>query len=249
MSGGGGSTNTVEKADPWEPSQPYLKEGMEGARQGILYNPGSTVVPFSPESQYGMAMAGNRALQGSPLIGAAQQTAMDTMLGNYMQGPGWDKMTDSVVSAVRPGIDSMFEMGGRTGSNAHAEALGRGVGRGLAPLIDAERNRMMGTMGMAPSLAQADYMDPQMLQQIGAMREGKALQYAQEPYDRLSRYFGLVAPAAGMGGTAVQSGGSGYSPLMGGMGGAASGAALGSMFGPWGTAIGAIGGGLMGAMG
>jgi hypothetical protein len=35
--------------------------------------------------------------------------------------------------------------------------------------------------------------------------------------------------------------------LAGGLGGAASGAAMGSMFGPWGTAIGAVGGGLLGA--
>ena len=249
MSGGGGSNTTVEKADPWEAQQPYLKAGFQGAQEGVLNQPGATVVPFSPETQYGLSQQGNRALQGSPLLGAANQQAMATMGGDYMSGgPGFDAFADSAWSAVRPQVDSAFEAGGRYGSNLHAESLGRGFGRAMAPLYDAERGRQMAATFGAPGLAMADYQDPAMLQQVGAAREGKGQQYADETTNRLQNYMGLVG-GMNYGGTRTTSGGAGTSPLLGGMGGAMSGASLGSMFGPWGAGIGAVGGGLLGAFG
>lgn len=246
MSGGGGTNTQVQNADPWSGQQPYLKEGFAGAQQGILSQPG--VVPFSPETQYGLTMQGNRALQGSALLPAANQQIQDTLSGNYMSGgQGFNDFADAAWSAVRPNVDSTFATGGRYGSALHGEALGRGFGRAMAPLYDSERQRQMSAAGMSPGLAMADYQDPAMLQAVGAAREGKAQQYADESYNRLARYMGLIS--GNYGGTSTTTGGAGQSPLMGAAGGALTGASVGSAFGPWGAGIGAIGGGLLGAMG
>ncbi len=92
-------------------------------------------------------------------------------------------------------------------------------------------------------MAMADYQDMGMLGQVGAQREAKAQQYADEPANRLSQYMGLVG-GGGYGGTTTTSGGSGYSPLLGGLGGGllgtniASGLGLGS---PWNYGLGGVG--------
>lgn len=247
MSGGGGDTQ-VQTSDPWSGQQPYLTQGFEGAQQGVLNNPGQGVVPFSPESEYAMQGISNRALQGNPLIGMGQQQMADTLGGNYMQGgQGFDAFADSAWNSVRPGMDSMFAGAGRYGSNAHSEALGKGFGRAMAPMYDSERNRQMQAGLAAPGMAGADYQDYGQLANVGAAREGKALQYSDEPYNRLSRYMGLIG--GGYGGTQTTTG-QGSNPLMGALGGAGAGAATGTMIMPgWGTAIGAGVGGLMGAFG
>ncbi|HKX56978.1 MAG TPA: hypothetical protein VJN01_12785, partial [Xanthomonadales bacterium] len=72
----------------------------------------------------------------------------------------------------------------------------------------------------------------------------------QLPYSMLSDYMSLLAGAPGGTTASTMYGGQQTSnPLMGALGGASSGAAVGSMFGPWGTGIGAIGGGLLGLFG
>lgn len=238
MSGGGSGGGTqVTNTDPWSGQQPYLSQGFEGAQQGVLQQPGGTNVPFSPETQYGLSQQANRALQGSPLLGAANQQSMDTMAGNYMSGgQGFNDFADSAWNAVRPQVDSGFASGGRYGSGAHSEALGKGFGRAMAPLYNAERGRQMGAMQGAPGLAMADYTDPTMLQGVGAAREQQAQRFADEPTRRLQNYMGLIG-GSGYGGTTTQSGGTGSSPLLGAAGGAMSGYSMTGS--PWGAAAGA----------
>ncbi len=248
-SGGGGTNTTVQNADPWKGQQPYLEKGFAGAEQGILNQPGQGDVPLSPETQYSLYHTGNRALQGSPLLGQAQGQASSTLAGDYMSGgPGYESYLDSVVSSVRPQVDSMFARGGRSGSPGHQEALGRGIGRGMAPLYDSERGRQMQAMAGAPGLAQADYADMSMLGNVGAAREGQQRTINDEAYNRLSRYMGLVG-GMGYGGTTTTSGGAGSSPLLGAMGGGMMGASMGSQIYPdsnWGAGLGGLAGGLAG---
>ena len=83
---GGGSTTTVQKADPWSGQQPYLKEIFQEA-QGLYqsggmapaYYPGQTVAPESAWTQQARAMQAQRALEGSASVQNAQQ-AMDATL-------------------------------------------------------------------------------------------------------------------------------------------------------------------------
>jgi hypothetical protein len=162
---------------------------------------------------------------------------MGTMAGDYMAGgPGFNAFSDAAWNAVRPQVDSGFAQGGRYGSSAHQEALGKGFGRAMAPLYNAERDRQVGAMQGAPGLAMADYTDPTMLQAVGAAREQQAQRYADEPTRRLQNYMSLIG-GSGYGGTTTTTGGAGSSPLLGAAGGAMSG--YGMTGSPWGAAGGA----------
>ena len=195
-SGGGGTQTTQTSTAPWEAQQPSLKMGFQGAQELLgtprEFFPGSTVVPFAPESTAAMGAQATRAMQGSPLLGQAQGYTSDVLGGQYLDpagNPFLAGVSDSVLSAIRPGVDSMFAGGGRAGSPAHAEALGRGVSRGMAPYLfgeyGRERGAMEGAAARAPGLAQEDYGDISKLAQVGAMREGKA---GEELQDMLSRW-------------------------------------------------------------
>ncbi|KKM78963.1 hypothetical protein LCGC14_1354620, partial [marine sediment metagenome] len=213
MSGGDrGSTTTTQ--DPWWAQQAPLRRGFQAAGEFLdrprEYFPESTVIPFSPETTAAMGAQSNRAMQGNPLLGQAQGYTSDVMGGKYLDpqnNPFLAGVSDAVTSQVRPGVDSMFAGSGRAGSPAHAEALGRGVSRGMAPYLFNEYGRERGMQesaaSRAPGLAREDYFDIGRLANVGAKREGKAQeelqdsmsrwQFAQnEPGNRLSNYMNLI---------------------------------------------------------
>ena len=113
-----------------------------------------------------------------------------------------------MLSEVQPRVASTFARAGRTGgSPLHAEALGRGVSRGMAPYLFGEYGRergiMEGAAARAPGLAREDYYDPAKLGQVGAARESKAEEGLaeeiarfnfgqQEPTNRLAQYMNLI---------------------------------------------------------
>lgn len=87
--GGGGTNTTVQKSDPWEGQQPYLKTGFSEAeklynRTGPTYFQGDTFVPFSPETNVALQMQTNRALNGSPVQDAATDELTRTLQGDYL---------------------------------------------------------------------------------------------------------------------------------------------------------------------
>lgn len=207
----GGSTKQTVDNRPWETQRHYLSRGFRGAEAGIFdrplqFYPGSTVAPFSRASRKGLNATMGRAMMGNPLNPMSQQQAMSTMAGDYMTGPGMDRLQDYVVSGVKPQIESQFATSGRSGSALANEALGRGVSRGMSPFLDAERNRMMQATSMAPGLANQDYYDINQLLGAGGMYDDKYQQrldenvrrwdFAQnEPYTRMQRYMQLIGGA------------------------------------------------------
>jgi len=224
--GGPSPTTSKTSNEPWAGAQPYLKTGYAAAQQNILNNPtqffpGSTVVPFSPETQAGLGATANRAYQGSPVLGAAQDYTTQ-LLTDPTQSPVYD----AVLSSVKPNTDAAFAGAGRNATSpGYAEALGRGISRGVAPYMESAASR-------APALAQADYYDINQLLGVGQARESKAGQYLsdqmarydyaqQEPANRTQSYVaalgGLPIP---MNSTTRQSGGA-PDPLTFGLGTAA----------------------------
>lgn len=197
--------------DPWSGVQPHLLELFREGEANVLdrpleFFPDSTAVPFSPETELSLAAQTGRALTGNPLNQMSQQQVGNTLAGNYFaQGAGFDAAKDAVVSSVMPGVDSQFGGGGRFGGPLQAEALGRGVSRGLAPFLDAERGRMMEASAMAPQLAREDYFDIGQLGDVGLQREdlfGRTLQdqvdrwnfEQQEPFERISNFSSILQP-------------------------------------------------------
>ena len=89
------------------------------------YFPGSTVVPFAPQTETALQGVEQRATAGSPLTAAGQQGILETASGEYLgENPALQGAIDAASrgmvrnqEAVAPGIDSQFSRAGRYGSN------------------------------------------------------------------------------------------------------------------------------------
>ena len=210
MSTGSGKSNTIETRTNTGPpafQQPFLQRGFEEARSNILdrptsFFPGSTVVPFSPESETSLNLATTRALSGSPLQQAGLGHAQNVIQGDFTgQGnPAFQGMVDRAVQPLTrqyedvalPGVRGAFSAAGRGGSNiASGTAVGnvtddylRSVGDVSAqlayPTYERERAAQDQFAGQAPGLAQADYSDIGNLAGVGAARESLAGAQAAE---------------------------------------------------------------------
>ena len=229
--GGGGTQTTVQDTGPWSAQKPYLETGFRQAGENVLnrplsYFPGSTVVPFAPETTLAMGAQTNRAIGGSPILGAAQDYTQQ-----LLTDPGSSPVFDAIMSSVKPQVSSAFGQAGRTGTSPLAmEAVGRGVSRGMAPFMES-------AAGRAPGLAREDYYDIDRLRAVGGAREGKAeeslqdsisrFNFAQaEPTNRIAQYMGLIQGNYGGTSTATQTARSQTNPLLSGMGTAVSLASL-----------------------
>lgn len=87
MSGGGGSNTTVEKADPWEGVQPFLRQGYSDAGQlyggtAPQYYPGNTVATMGPIQEAGNASAVDFAATGAPSLYNMGFGALQDILGH-----------------------------------------------------------------------------------------------------------------------------------------------------------------------
>ena len=125
--------------------------------------------------------------------------------------------------------------------------------RALMPYYDAERARMGQAAQGLPMMQQ---LQNQQQLQGGQLQEGYAQQPIDEamarfeheqqlPYTRLGAYANLMGPMTGV---PYQTQPAEGSDLSGALGTAMAGAELGSTWGPWGTAIGGLLGGLGGLL-
>lgn len=194
---GGGTTQVVQSnQQPWAAQQPFLTFGFDEAKRlyqngPYQFYPNSTVVPFSGQTSDALAGIEGRARAGSPNIGAAQGELGKTLGGEYLSAgnPNFGAMMGRIASEITPQIDAKFAGSGRYGSGAHSAALSSALSDTAGQLAfqnyDAERGRMFNAMGLAPGLAQADYMDLSQLANVGAVREGKA---GEELSDQIQRF-------------------------------------------------------------
>lgn len=116
----------------------------------------------------------------------------------------------------------------------------------LGSILEGERGRQLQAAGMAPQQA---LLGPELMQQIGARRQQQAERQLTEPLQRqqmlLQQAQAAGNPFAFLG--QEQAGQAEGDEATGALGGAAAGAEIGSQIWPgWGTAIGAVGGGLLG---
>jgi hypothetical protein len=165
MSTGGGTTttSTTQQSAPWAPAQPYLSDLLSQAQQTYNNSQGQTAYPdtvagFSPQSLQAMNATAQRAMTGSPLLGAADQSV------NRLLNPGAAPGTAALQSLARgyydPGnaaaesfanpnninpylgaefsaasqpvtdaVNAQFGLAGRTGSGANQQELTRNLGQ------------------------------------------------------------------------------------------------------------------------
>lgn len=190
--------------------QPYLSYGLQQAQQqyqagGPQYYPGQTFVAPSTTTQTGLQALEARAQAGNPLLGGAQSALGQTISGGFLGGnpffqgafaPAAQAATQQFQSTLGD-IASRSSLAGRYGSGAmgnlqdrasgqFAQALANTAGNLAYQNYEAERARQQQAIGMAPSMAQADYQDIQNLLQAGQIREGYTGQQLQADINRFN---------------------------------------------------------------
>lgn len=130
MSSGGGTTQTSGEVNPWEPTTPYLENILQQAENiyqsdvGTQYFPGSTVVPFTPQSQQALNLAEAQSFN--------------------LMGPSniYGTATDAYTQAATGGMGTSYggpNLGLGIGSGYGGPNLGLGIGNvygGLTPQAD-----------------------------------------------------------------------------------------------------------------
>lgn len=177
-SSGGSSTTTVQKADPWQGQQPYLKDVFSQAKEfydsGVLspdYYPGQTMADQSPWTAQALEMQAQRALSGSASVQGAQE-AMDgivsgqglsgnaglSVLGNIAQGdPNAGNAglaaLEAMSSAQNPWMDQLYQDASREALSALDGSFSRagryGSGAHAAAQADAATDLAASMYGAA----------------------------------------------------------------------------------------------------
>ena len=202
-------------------AQEFLRPGLESAQRDILerpqrFFPGTTVAPFSPETETALAARTGRALAGSPLDIAGRGQIEQTLAGDFLQGgnPAYDALvnrslrpvTEQFENVVLPRIRGSFSQAGRGGSNiatqraidaasqGYLDTVGDVSAQLAAPTYEAERARQMSAAQLAPGFAADDYADIAQLADVGARREDLLRRQLEEQALRFQ--FGQREPAA-----------------------------------------------------
>jgi len=221
--GGGGDQTVKQNADPWSGVAPnlldlYGRAYTQSFQQMPAY-PGAQVAPFTPEQELAQKMTAARAVQGNPLLPAAQAQTMYTMGGGYLDpssNPAQMENLKTMSGAYltpdsNPALNFYAQRGleqavptwntgainaGRYGSGdwssglAHTESdLMQSIYGGA---YEGERNRMM----QAGQMFDTSYGNER-----GRMMQAQALapQLALADYEDMSRLAAVGAERQGMG--------------------------------------------------
>jgi hypothetical protein len=281
MAGGGGGTNTVTRTELDPTMRPYVQYGLSEAQRLYQtpnvpqYYPGQTFIGPSAQTTAALEAAQTRAMQGSPLVPAAQQQLQQTISGQFLGAnpyleaalqPAFGAAQRQYESATNQAL-SNFSRAGRYGSGAmqgaltnvggeFARALTGTAGQlGYANYAD-ERARQMAATQLAPAMAAQDYADIQRLANVGQQTEAYQEMALQDAINRFN--FAQQAPYARLqsflsGAYGAPSGMQQVTPVYRNpIGSALGGALAGSQFGPMlgaSSGMGALAGGALGLLG
>jgi len=224
-SGGGGTSQTKSELDPTV--KPFVQYGLEQAKQLYQsgtpqYYAGQTYVGPSAQTQAALQATQQRALQGNPLLPAAQQQQQNVISGQYLQNnPYFNQALAGAAQGATQNYNdaiaqaqSSLSKAGRFGSNVGADIQNRAATTLANTLANKygelsyqnfanERAMQNQAAQYAPTLAQADYADISQLANVGKTAEDyqkTALQadidrfnFQQNlPYQKLSSYLGAA---------------------------------------------------------
>lgn len=201
-------------SSPWAPTHSYLKGILADADEIYQGNPNPEFFPGQTFAQSGattdavqqmIAQASNP--DGTP-VGNINNVLNRTM------SPDLAGMGDAVRAEVMPAVNSTFQGAGRSGSGLHAEAMAKGVARGLAPHALQANQQSLNAAQMAPGLS---FAAPNQLYQAGILDEGIQQRQIDEdiarydhsinaPWQQLGNFANIVQGQAGLGGTSTTTG-------------------------------------------
>ena len=168
-------------------AQGYLDRAQQVADSPYQAFTGQRTADFTPWQTQGLQAQAQRGMEGSPVMGAANQQLMNTINGGfvgsnpYLDGQIGQAQGDLVKSwntVAKPQWDQAMSRSGSFGNsgvmaaNANAQGqLQQNLGRISTDMRGAayntERGYQNAAMGMAPTFAQQDYNDINQLQQAG----------------------------------------------------------------------------------
>lgn len=243
--GGGGGAQTVNtQVQPPSYAMPFLEFGLEQAKeqfQGDMpnYYPESTVVGFAPDTELGLTMMRDRALDPNSMTAQTQSVVEQNLMGT-------NPLMSAAFAPVVNEVQSQFAKAGRYGSGANQQAL-------AAALAPAALQAQQAAIQQAPTVQN---LDLQQLGQVGAAREAQAQAELADQVNRfnfeqnkdmnkLQQYMSLVGGGT-IGNNTIQ-------PVFRNrpasvLGGALTGAQLGAAVPGIGPGMGAAAGGLLGLM-
>lgn len=208
-SGGGGDTTTVQKADPWEGQQPYLKDiyaqtgGLYGSGMGYTPYSGPRVAGLSDIQRQGMETGYQNILSGNTPAQAAGGMLNKTLQGDYLGGanPYLDQVfatsaqnvTDQFNRNILPSIKTAGVQSGMYDSSRQGIAEGLAAGEAqknlaqlsaniYAPAYESERGRQIQAATLAPSLSN---WDAQQLMGLGGIEQDMM----QRELDAMQQYW------------------------------------------------------------
>lgn len=190
--------------------QPFLSFGLGEAQRlyqagGPQYFAGDTFVRPSETTQTGLQALEQRAAQGNPLLGSAQQQLQREISGEFLGGnpffqgafaPAAQAATTQFQKAIGD-IGSAASKAGRynsgamqnlqgQASNALAQQLSNTAGQLAYQNYANERQRQAAATMAAPAMAQSDYQDIQNMLNAGQLREGYTGRQLQSDINRFN---------------------------------------------------------------
>lgn len=219
---GGGSTTTVQKADPWKPTQAPLQNAINVAGQEFREG-GFAPRPYSGERVAGFSPMQSAALDGvsARMMGPNAATAAQSGLIDMMRGGGYrdlDTVRNEALGRAIPAAVSMFSGNGMTDSSQAMDTVGRAATEAIAPIdysafLETQQNMLRGA-ALAPSVDAGTYLPAQMGMQFGGAQQGQqqaqidaAMQRYYESATRdvnnLRGYSDLLLGYGGQGGTST----------------------------------------------
>lgn len=269
MSGGGNSTTTTQQSVPdWV--KPYFTEALSQAQSlnkagGPQYYPGQQVADLNGMQLGGLGGIANTAM-GPNASSVAQNQNMNIESGQYLNpatNPYLSGTFNTAAQGVQNNIASQFGAAGRNivgSAPVQSSAMNQLANEIYGGAYQSDMKNMVQASALTPSLDQGTYLPSQELLSAGAGLQGQQqneinalmnrYNYNQQlPENMLSWYSGLMnqnsSPFRGSQTTLPTN----SNPALGAGGGAIAGGEAGSSFGPYGTAIGAGIGGLLGYFG
>lgn len=216
MSGGGGggqTTQTIQKADPWGPQQPHLIDIMNQARslyqgEGPQYFPGQTLAGesrYTPQAREQLAnYAFGPGQQLSQETLAAQQFALGDILSPstnpYLAEAGAATVAplyENLTRQVLPRIGTNAVLAGGQGGSRQGIAEGLAIqgtqaeaGRSLANLYNTAYGQSLDTFNRALALSPQTYaLGQQPALTLDAVGQAQQQRQQQEINDALQRYY------------------------------------------------------------
>lgn len=222
-----GGTSQTSSVQPFTPAVPHLNSILDGAQQ--LFNADPTganiVAPFSADQTAGFDATRGAAGAVGPFLGQAQDT-----IGGIMSGganPWQEAVIERALGQSQLMANQQARAMGRQGSPAamqNATELGISA---IAPIAmqghEAHIGNLMSAAGLAPALAQSQFMPGQQLLGIGGIQQGQAQAQLDAPFTALDRYSSQVLPISGLGRTGTTTTPGQGGGLQGAIGGALQG--------------------------